>query len=215
MVGIATRRCLLTTMTPAPISTPRNQYKGHNVARQAAWMIATNRLITPSEGQSSPELRASSARSGSHRPVIAALLSEESYDALMDYVAENRTTVAALLERIGRVLASPSGEDDRNARIGWRPSWRTLVGLRSSVGDGANEGATPRGVRAPSGRCPFVPEPPVGNTRVPGDVREGVSVLSQRGQVWTRTAERLARDTKERGRPPRSPTATGHTGWPG
>jgi hypothetical protein len=160
-------------------------------------------------------VRASSARSGSHRPVIAALLSEESYDALMDYVAENRTTVAALLESIGRVLASPSGEDDRNARIGWRPSWRTLVGLRSSVGDGANEGATPRGVRAPSGRCPFVPEPPVGNARVPGDVREGVLVLSQLGQVWTRTAERLARDTKERGRPPRSPTATGHTGWPG
>jgi hypothetical protein len=36
---------------------------------------------------------------------IAAHLSEESYDALMDYVETNGTTIAALLESIGRTLA--------------------------------------------------------------------------------------------------------------
>jgi hypothetical protein len=215
MVGIATRRCLLTTTTPAPISTPRSQNKGHNVARQAAWMIPTNRSITPSEGQSSPDLCASSARSRSPRPVIAALLSAESYDALMDYVAENGTTVAALLESIGRVVALTQRRG-RPERPDWlaaimEDSRRIAVERRRR----SRRGRSPPGLRAPSGRWAFASGPPVGNARVPGDVRQGVFVLCQRGQVWTRTAERLARDTKGRGRPRWSPTATRHTGWPG
>jgi hypothetical protein len=57
-----------------------------------------------------------------HRPVIAAHLSQESYDALMDYVAENGTTVAALLESIGRVLALTKREGRPK-----RPDWLAAI----------------------------------------------------------------------------------------
>lgn len=48
-------------------------------------------------------------REGEH--VIAARLSRESYDALMDYVAQMGTNVSALLEGIGRVLAAARTAD--------------------------------------------------------------------------------------------------------
>jgi hypothetical protein len=53
---------------------------------------------------------------------IAAHLSQQSYDALMDYVGDNGTTVAALLESIGRALAL-SQQGGRPER----PDWLTAI----------------------------------------------------------------------------------------
>jgi hypothetical protein len=61
-------------------------------------------------------------RNEGHRPVIAAHLSQDSYDALMDYVAENGTTVAALLESIGRLLALTQREGRPE-----RPDWLAAI----------------------------------------------------------------------------------------
>jgi hypothetical protein len=44
-------------------------------------------------------------------PVIAARVSQESYDALMDYCAAEGVTVASLLESMGRLLSSTPREE--------------------------------------------------------------------------------------------------------
>ena len=56
------------------------------------------------------------------RRTIAAHLSQESYDALMEYVETNGTTVAALLESIGRVLAMTQQEGRPQ-----RPDWLEAI----------------------------------------------------------------------------------------